>query len=225
MPYDVSIVMITWCATPARLALLKRSFLSFKECTQIPHRLIVIDNGLEEQTEYLKAQEIDDHVINNVNLGVGISRNLGAARSDSEYIAFVDHDLVYYPGWLKNCIDGLEANADRLLIATGTKNHPMKYAKHHVGDIGEYSLWNRCSAMCLVMRRRDFDTIGPWSVSTSPGGKFSKQARAHKYLFVWHPTWLVRHIGKSPSYHYKKQVFVNGQWLEKESKKCQSNAV
>lgn len=203
---DIDIVYLSWSPTPERLAVTKRSFLSLKNCTNQEHELIVVDNGPPDQTEWFKDQEIDKHIINPINILPGPARNQGAAEGKARYIAFVDNDIGFYPNWLNNCLDALEKYPDKKLVATARKTKPMKLQKYFRGMLDEYELWAHCAGMCLVMKRESFMELGQWSYKTSPGGVMCRQMKAHGYKFIWHPTWVCRHMAKS-SYHYKKQKF------------------
>jgi glycosyltransferase involved in cell wall biosynthesis len=207
---DTSVVMITWSPSRKRLEIMKRSFESLRSSAGRPHILVVVDNGPEEQTEWLNSQDIDLHLVNNVNLGVGRSRNLGAAATATDYIAFVDNDILYFPGWLNECVSTLRKYEDRKLIASPRKSSPMKHRKHHVGSLDDYELFNRASGQALVMKRQAWEEIR-WSERNTPGGIFCNAARSKGYKFIWHKTWAARHLCKKPSYNYKHKL-VNGVW-------------
>lgn len=223
MGYDVSIVLITWAQTQTRLAVLKKSLASLRECTKIGHTLVIVDNGLKEQTEFLDTQNIDIHLKPDVNIGVGASRNLGAQATNSEFIAFVDNDIGYFPKWLTACVEVLAKHPLWNVIVTPRKSNPMKYQKHHIGNLSSYQLFNRCSGQIVVMRRTIFKTIGPWSTTNTPGGNYCDRARKLGIYYLWHPNWKALHLCKKPSYNHK-HILINGSWFStKESKVCQSN--
>ena len=202
--------MISWSPDDTRMAVLKQSFDSLKKCTKRPHTLIVVDNGPPAQTAWLDEQEIDIHIVNEVNLGIGASRNAGAKSTTSEYIAFVDNDISYFDGWLNECVGVLQKYPDRKLISTPRKSSPMKHKKHHVGNLDDFHLYNRASGQALVMRRETYETIG-WSTRNTPGGIFSDTARRCGYLFIHNPNWKARHLCRRPSYNYKHKL-ENGIW-------------
>ena len=209
---DTTVVMITWSPTEKRFAVLQKSFGSLKDHTCRPHILTVVDNGPKSQTDWLANQEIDIHIVNEVNQGVGKARNQGAEATKTKYIAFVDNDLLFFSGWLRACIAALEEHEDLPLIATPRKTSPMKYKKFFRGQLGEYQLWSRCAGMALVMRRSDYDRLGHWNTGSQPGGKFCDTARRNGYRFIWHPTWLTRHLCKRPCYDHQKTL-INGEWV------------
>jgi len=220
---DTAIVMIAWSPNGYRMKIMRQSFASLKAHTHRDHLLVVVDNGPIEQTDFLNDQSIDVHIVNPVNLGVGKSRNAGAAAAASsiDYIAFVDNDLGYFDGWLNACIETLEKYPDEKLIASPVKNKPMRLHKYDRGMLDEYTLHARCAGMAMVMRRTDYIAIGRFNERKSNvGHQFCAAAKKHGYRFIHHPDWTGRHIAKVPSYHYKKQQFdpVTGLWLAKKPK-------
>jgi len=207
---NTSIVMISWCPNAYRLKRMKLSFESLKANTRRPHLLIVIDNGLEEQTDYFRLQDIDVYYKPDVNIGVGASRNKGASLVETDYIAFVDNDILYFPNWLNECVKVLEKYPDRKLISTPRKSSPMKYKKYHRGSLDEYELYSRASGQALVMKREAYNEIR-WSEKSIPGGIFCNTARRYGYSFIHKSTWTARHICKKASYNYRN-VLVDGVW-------------
>lgn len=207
---DVSIVMITWRPNDYRQEVMKRCFASLKAITKHPYILVVVDNG----PEFLNSQGIDIHFMNDVNIGIAKSRNMGAEATDTKYIAFIDDDLILCEGWLGECISALEKYPNRKLIATPRKTSPMKHKKYFRGDLDEYQLWSRSSGQCMVMKRIDFEIIGLWKNINTPGGNYCKRLHHKKYSFIWHSTWSGRHLGKKPSYNYRNKL-VNGIWEQR----------
>ena len=213
--FDASIVLITWSPTKRRLAFLKRTIASLRRKAGYPFTLVVVDNGPQVQTDYLARECADDIVITNkVNLGVGTARNQGADATNSHYIAFIDNDLEFVSdNWLFECIKALEAFPEQKLIATPRRSHPMKGPKKVAGNLGKYLLFDRASAMCLVMRRSDYQAIGRWPGHSMPGSKYCDWTYRKGYKFVWHPSWAVKHLAKKPSYNFHHSL-VNGKWVE-----------
>jgi len=217
---DTSVVMISWSPDEYRLKVLRQCFASLKAHTKRDHTLVVVDNGVNGQKEFLEDQDIDILIRPKVNLGVGMSRKVGVGATDSKYVAVVDNDIGFFPGWLDACIGALERYPDRKLVATAVKTHPMKYARHKEGMLDEYELWRRCAGMCLVMRRSDYDILSKFNpTATNVGHRFCLNVRNKGYHFIWHPSWTGRHLSKTASFHYKKQWFnkETGTWHNKES--------
>lgn len=216
---DTSIVLISWCPNDYRLKVLRQSLESLRAHTKRPHTLVVVDNGPQEQTHLIHEYNPDIHLINPVNRNVGPSRNQGAAATDSKYIAFVDNDIGYFPGWLDATIGVLEEYPDRRLVASAVKNHPMKLAKNRAGKLDHYDIYRRCAGMAMVMRRSTYDEAGGFhETKTNVGHQWCMAMKRHGYLFIHDPAWRGRHIARKASYHYKKQQFVpeTGQWVNKQ---------
>jgi GT2 family glycosyltransferase len=219
---ETSVVMISWSPTPERLKTLTRSFASLRAHTHAPHLLVVVDNGPADQTAWLSLQDIDIHLKQTVNIGIGAARNAGAAVTQTEYLAFVDSDLFFPPDWLEQALACLRKYPDRKLIACPSWSGPVRLGKHCIGKLGEYDLYNRASGQCLVMRRSVFAEIGPWSTSSVPGGDFCYGAREHGYRFIRHPAWRVKHLLKNASYDYRQQL-IGGLWMPAATLSQESN--
>jgi glycosyltransferase involved in cell wall biosynthesis len=214
---DVTIVMISWSPTPYRLKVLGQSLGSLRAHTQRPYRLIVVDNGPEQQTCKIREFEPDIHLINHVNKNVGPSRNQGAALVDTEFVVFADNDIGYFPGWLNATIGALKKYSQRKLIASVVKNAPMMLSKYVIGPLDDYVLYRRCAGMSMVMRMSTYHELGGFSKKrTNVGHWFCHIARKRRYAFIHHPEWTGRHLAKS-SYHYKRQQFIpeTGKWISK----------
>ena len=87
-----------------RFGLAARSLRSIYEQSDIPFRLVYVDGGspsgvrryLERQAEERGFELIrTDHY-----LSPNQARNLGLRRVKSEYVVFIDNDVVVAPGWL-----------------------------------------------------------------------------------------------------------------------------
>lgn len=215
---DVSVVLISWCPNDYRLKLLTQSLASLRAHTHVRYTLIVVDNGPDEQTQIIEDYSPDIHIINEINRGVGVSRNDGAAATDSTYLAFVDSDIGYFPGWLGKCIDALEAYPERELIASAVKNKPMRLSKYDKGTLGEYTLHERCAGMAMVMKRTVYEKLGRFHErKTNVGHCFCAAAKKRGVRFLHHPDWHGRHLGRKSAYHYKREVFdpATGLWTPK----------
>jgi len=211
---DTAVVMISWSPNPKRLRALEVCFQSLKQATHYPHILAVVDNGPAEQTQWLRQQEIDLHIVNEVNQGIGVSRNQGARATDTEYLAFVDSDLAFFDGWLGQCIEALKRYPDQKLIATG--RFEPSHGKYFRRPLNEYQLYGRAAGGCLVMRRETWKKFGQWPTGRNTGDMWSRRAVRRKYLFIWHPSWRVRHLVPVKSYGTHQRL-VNGKWIREVS--------
>lgn len=208
---DCSIVMISKAEYPKRLRLLKNTILSLRKRTCYPYELIVVDNGPQEQTDFLSTCELDKHIINKENLGMGRPRNQGAGASDSKHIAFIDNDLIFQDGWLTESIGLLKWFEDEKIIIAPMKTIPMKKKRNQIGELDGHTLWSRAGSGCLVFRRRDYEAIGPWANISETGREYGRRARAKGYSYLLLKEPKVRHIGRTRTW-LRNSTLKEGKW-------------
>ena len=119
------------------------------------NELIVIDNGPECQTEFLKTQKIDKHIINKINAGIGFARNQGTEVAIGEYICFTDNDVIFRKDWLKDAIEIFEKYPNEKLVVNSIFSSKFipRQKKLLLGMLGEYPIWQRSGGTCLVMKK------------------------------------------------------------------------
>lgn len=107
-----------------RLDLTKRMLDNLYQVTNVPFRLCIVDNGSTDGTvDYLKdLQEMDDdpeycvgidvHYFDK-NMGIAVGRNQALRLADKyqdPWLATADNDVELPNGWLKECLEIMEAN-------------------------------------------------------------------------------------------------------------------
>lgn len=209
---DCSIVMISQAEYPKRLDLLKHTLLSLRKHTEYPFELVVVDNGPKKQTAFLKTQDINKHIINKVNLGMGVPRNQGAEATDSGYIVFIDNDLIFRAGWLAESIKLLKWYEGKKIIVSPMKTIPMKKERNKVGALNGYSLWSRSGSGCLVFRRKDYERIGPFADIAETGREYGVRAREKGYSYLLLKEPKVRHLGRTRTWS-RNSTLKNGKWV------------
>ncbi len=209
---DCSIVMISQAEYPKRLKLLKNTLYSLVARTLYSYELIVVDNGPKEQTEFLKTWSLDKHIINKVNLGMGRPRNQGAALSDSEYLCFIDNDLIFREGWLTESIELLKKYKDEKIIVAPMRTIPMKKKYNQVGELDGYTLWPRAGSGCLVFRRKDYNEIGDWANVAETGREYGRRARENGYSYLLLKKPKVKHIGRTRTWARRSKL-KDGKWV------------
>jgi GT2 family glycosyltransferase len=99
-----------------RFSYAPKSLDSIYEHTNYPFKLVYVDGGspakirrcLEEQSQ-LKGFEL---IRTNYYLSPNLARNIGLSRVETEYVVFVDNDVIVSSGWLHNlvqCADETDA--------------------------------------------------------------------------------------------------------------------
>lgn len=80
----------------------------------LPNKIIIIDDGSTDNT-LKKIKKFDSKLIECMSVengGVSSARNKGILKSDSDYIAFLDADDIFYPKKLEKQVLALEQNQD-----------------------------------------------------------------------------------------------------------------
>jgi GT2 family glycosyltransferase len=171
------------------------SIRSFKETTNSPHEIIVVNNSKIDIKQKLKAagKEIK-YIKTTKNLGYGGGNNLGAKHAKGKYLFFLNPDTLIKPNAVKNLVKFLESNkkaavaAPNLLTKKGTLFDKM--------GTGELTPKTALFALTFI------DRI--W-----PGNPISK-----KYYLMDKPKNKLREVGSVPgsAFMITKKVFdqING---------------
>ncbi|MEE8448458.1 MAG: glycosyltransferase, partial [Thermodesulfobacteriota bacterium] len=98
----------------------KRCLESIRRHTDFPHRVIVIDNGSDQETkDHLNLIKRDDSqllvITNQTNRGYVKAVNQGLAASSHEFICLLNNDTVVTQGWLSR-ITSLAGSNERIGI-------------------------------------------------------------------------------------------------------------
>lgn len=158
-------------------ALTERCLNSLATATQIPYRLLLVDNGSQTPTRELldrAAAQAPDRirvVRNPQNLGFVKAVNQGIRASDAPYICLLNNDTVVAPGWLEEMIRVAEQDPSIGLVNPSSNTlgfHPpdatlpsiARYAAGlatHRGQTREMA-WG--VGFCLLIKRTVLETIG-----------------------------------------------------------------
>ena len=199
----ISIVLVTWADTEERMEFLKNTLESLENSSDVPYELIVIDNGPEKQTEYLKTKKIDKHIILGMNKGIGYGWNKGAELAEGEYISIIDNDLLFQKDWIKEGIDLLEKYPNEKLVATTCFSSHDFANRYFCGKLDDYFLWTRSCTAATIFRKTDLQVFGKWAVSPTPGTIWCNTLYKKKYKFISTIFPKVVHRGVFQSYKSK----------------------
>ena len=95
------------------------------------NEIIVVDDGSSDNTlEIIKKHSDIKIIINQINKGLGYSRNIAIKESKNEIIAAIDADVVLDKNWLEICLASL--NHDRFIMVGGNMVEKID---------GKYNLW------------------------------------------------------------------------------------
>jgi len=113
-----------------RFSCAQASLESIYEHTRTPFNLIYVDGGSPAKIKrYLEEQAIEKQfqlIRTEHYLSPNKARNLGLAQVNSEYVVFIDNDVVVTPGWLQQlikCVEETKATVVSPLICQGEPVH------------------------------------------------------------------------------------------------------
>lgn len=165
-------------ATFNRLDLTQRMMHSLTKSTS-PYRLIIVDNGSTDGTvDWLKqlsphfltivgdaapengCQSIDLQ-FNEKNLGISVARNQGLELADKHgdpWLSTLDNDVELPFGWLKECLEIMEANPK---LALGVNMEDVSYPlSTRGGKTFQIKPRGNLGTACTVFHRELHDLIG-----------------------------------------------------------------
>jgi GT2 family glycosyltransferase len=111
--------------------------------TQIPFKLVYVDgNSPRKLQRYLEAQaQLKGFQLLRANhyLYPNQARNLGTQQVDTQYIAYVDNDVVVSPGWLSALVNAAQATDAAVVGPLMCQHEPIHQQIHFAG--GEAHIW------------------------------------------------------------------------------------
>lgn len=159
-----------------QLALTQQCAASIAAYTDVPHEVIVVDNGSTDGTGAWARREGFCVIANAENLGFPRACNQGMLAAAGEYIVLLNNDTLVSPGWLSGLIRHAEADPAAGLVGATTNlaaSHqqiPVAYttveeflalartlAVERAGDAQEV---NRLVGLCLLIPRRVMQAVG-----------------------------------------------------------------
>lgn len=232
----VSILMTHWSDNDSRSGFLRKSLESLKMYTTYPYELIVVDNGEKiEDSQFLldlaHKGDVNTYIRNHNNMHFGFARNQALRVCNGDYMAIVDNDIIYNPGWLEACIDVLEQNPDKKIYATPVYNVAHWRPKYWQGSVEangkEYKLNMRAGSNAFVIRREDMEYLGDFWIHRVAGTHFTNAAVRSGYLAAVTPEIMVNDFGFRKGYnlneskpvkvsiHNGDEIYFNGDEFKK----------
>lgn len=100
--------------------------------------LIIINDGSTDNTEDILEEYLPDERVryyqNKHNTGLGASLNLGIAKANAAYIAYLPSDDVMYKNHLQSLYDALQQNPNAVLAYSSVRHHYNRTADGVVND-------------------------------------------------------------------------------------------
>lgn len=129
---------VTLVVTPReRFSCARESLESIYEHTQMPFKLVYIDgNSPAKVRQYIeaKSQEKGFKIIRTDYYPFpNRSRNLGLAEVDTQYVVFIDNDVIVSPGWLEALVQCAEETGAMVVGPLMCQNEPVHEFVHFAG--------------------------------------------------------------------------------------------
>ena len=141
--------------THNRQHLIERSVLSVLKQTYKNIEVIIVDDGSTDETYFKVKKLLEDKRVQYIrceNKGVSAARNLGAACSSGDYLAFLDSDDEWLKYKLEKQVNFIESNRDvhclhtnEQWIRNGKKVNQRKIHQKFGGRIFE-----KCLSLCFI---------------------------------------------------------------------------
>ena len=162
----VSVVMPTWNRAP----LLRRAIESVQAQTYRNWELIVVDDGSSDDSAHvlrgIREFEPRVHAVTTDRGGVCRARNEGISRARGRYVAFLDSDNTWLPGFLAATVTEMEAADLRMAHAALRVNQGdrIRY-RYFEGTLEHLLVANHVDLNVLVVRRDLLDEVGGFDES------------------------------------------------------------
>jgi glycosyltransferase involved in cell wall biosynthesis len=163
----VSIIIPTHVSQPPFLAETLASVIG-QECAD--WEIIVVDDGSPDPDALCRLASIDPRikVVRSTRGGVARARNLGFEHARGQFVAFLDHDDIWYPHHLSTALGALATNSAAVSsysafdVVRGANKEPVRTARQQ-GPVTRHTVLsggNRPSITTMVIRRDAMAAVG-----------------------------------------------------------------
>lgn len=182
--------------------------------------MLVVNEGVDGTMDWVRTQEIDA-ILSPTNMGICFGMNAARPLIKSEYLVYMNDDMLALPGWDQPLIDTADAQPHDRFMLSATMTEPVETGNDCVviADCGRnLASFDEAAAIDSMKIKKDdwsgsmwppnlmplslWDRIGGMSVEYSPG-MYSDPDLCMK---CWHDgVRLFQGIGQSRVYHFGSQ--------------------
>jgi len=141
--------------------------------TDIPHEIVLVQEGIDEEiTELLKSYDAK-FVHNKEPKGFAGAMNSGLAVSEGDYLCFLNNDVVVIPGWLECMMKAFEDKQVGLVAPVLSEGNKRQHLDAREGREKEFDYVEdplSLKGVCFLVRRSVIDNVGTWDESFGMGG-------------------------------------------------------
>jgi glycosyltransferase involved in cell wall biosynthesis len=166
--------------------------------------VIVVDNGSTRLPRAIVERYPGTLLLQEPKAGPGHARNRGVQAARADILTFIDADCRAHPEWLKCALTAMESAPSRTILGgdvqiwhepetamTAVEAYESVFAYRFKLYIEEHGF---CGTGNLVVRKRDFDIIGPFrGIEVAEDIQWGGQALRAGYTFRYVPEMVVYH--------------------------------
>ena len=211
-----SILIPTW----NNINYLKLCIESIRRNSRFPHQLIVhINEGIDGTLDWVASQPDIDYTYSEKNIGICYALNIQRSLADTDYVVYMNDDMVACPDWDLFLLDEIRAIGHKYFFVSSTviepfsSGNPCVIVKDYGTDIASFrgkeldeefaslskSDWLGSTWPPNVVHKDLWDLVGGYSTEFSPG-MYSDPDFSMK---LWKAgVRIFKGIGRSRLYHF-----------------------
>jgi hypothetical protein len=197
---ETSIVMAHYSEDEERTALSKRCILAIQPYRDETTEFILVCNGHYEQE---LRDYCDQYSERDADASPGKSFNIGARMAHGNILAFLCDDVLVQGNWLEECKEIVLKYPKYL----ATPSFPLNRKWHELPKIDGYCTNSRVGSDCVVMKRDQYDDIGPFD-EVNPmydGSNYLDRRIKKEYAGMMTKTRLAINLGTGVHSYAKQQ--------------------
>ncbi len=174
--------------------------------------MIIIDNGSSDGTaEYLASLERARVIANPQNLGCAAAWNQGYEASVSQWVLFLNNDVIVTSGWIEGMLDFAAENRVDIVspaIREGLADYDLeRHAEEFVAAMGRHARNGVADGICFLVKKEVFEKIGRFDENFRIGQfedvDFFRRARMAGFRLAITGRAFIHHFGSVTQNHIR----------------------